>query len=96
MVSKRHTLQAMELSRRLQTAVKIVSKPPAPSNGGPDLQPCGPAGLLVLLLIKADDVEINPGPTTTHKQGFAISAINKYTVGSSYRYGAKGLNTGYI
>ena len=35
--SKRHSLQAVELSRRLQTAVQIVSKPPAPSNGGPDL-----------------------------------------------------------
>ena len=30
--------------------------------------PCGPAGWLALLLIKADDVETNPGPTATHKQ----------------------------
>ena len=31
-------------------------------------RPCGPAGWLALLLIKAGDVETNPGPTTTHKQ----------------------------
>ena len=30
------------------------------------------------LLIKAGDVETNPGPT--NKSGFAISAINKYTL----------------
>ena len=29
---------------------------------------CGPAGWLALLLIKAGDVETNPGPTTTQKQ----------------------------
>ena len=34
MGSKRHSLQAVELSRRLQTAVKMVSKSPAPSNWG--------------------------------------------------------------
>ena len=50
--SKRHSLQAVELSRRLQT----------------DLPYCGQAGWLALLLIKAADVETNPGPTTTHKQ----------------------------
>ena len=33
--SKRHSLQAVELSRWLQTAVQIVSKPPTSSNGGP-------------------------------------------------------------
>ena len=33
--SKRHSLQSVELSRRLHTAVQIVSKPPAPSNGEP-------------------------------------------------------------
>ena len=31
--SKRHSIQAVELSRPLQTAVQIVSKPPAPCNG---------------------------------------------------------------
>ena len=29
---------------------------------------CGPAGWLALLLLKTDDVETNPGPTTSHKQ----------------------------
>ena len=33
--SKRHSLQAVELSQRTQAAVQIVSKLPAPSNGGP-------------------------------------------------------------
>ena len=32
---KRHSLQAVELSQRTQAAVQIVSKLPAPSNGGP-------------------------------------------------------------
>ena len=33
--SKRHTLQAVELSQWFQAAVQIVSNLPAPSNGGP-------------------------------------------------------------
>ena len=33
--SKRHSLQAVELSQRTQTAVQIVSNLPAPSNGCP-------------------------------------------------------------
>ena len=33
--SKRHGLQAVELSQRSQTAVQIVSNPPAPSNEAP-------------------------------------------------------------
>ena len=33
--SKRHSLQAVELSQRIQAAVQIVSNLPAPSNGGP-------------------------------------------------------------
>ena len=62
----------LELSRRLQTAVQIVSKAPATSNGGPIYRffwasrPCKPAGWLALLLITYGDVETNPGPTTTH------------------------------
>ena len=32
-------------------------------------RPCGPAGWLAMLLIKARDVETNPGPTTIRKQG---------------------------
>ena len=55
------------------TSVQIVSNPPTPSNVGPiyrfwEGRPCGPAGWLALLLIKASDVETNPGPNTTHKQ----------------------------
>ena len=57
-VSKRRNLQALELSLQLQTAVEIVSKTPAPSNGGSS-QPCGPAGWLGLLLINEGDVETN-------------------------------------
>ena len=33
--SKRHSLQAVELSQWLQAAVQIVSNLPAPNNGGP-------------------------------------------------------------
>ena len=33
--SKRHSLQAVELSQWSQAAVQIVSNPLAPSNGGP-------------------------------------------------------------
>ena len=32
--SKRHSIQAVELSQRTQAAVQIVSNLPAPSNGG--------------------------------------------------------------
>ena len=71
--SKRHSLQAVELSQWIQTAVQIVSKPPALSIGGPIYRfgasrPCEPAGRLAMLLIKADYVETNPGPTTSHKR----------------------------
>ena len=53
--------------------VQIVSTLPAPRNGCPITVswaswPCGPAGWLVMLLIKAGDVETNPSPTTTRKQ----------------------------
>ena len=56
--SKRHSLQAVELSQWTQAAVQIVSNLPAPSNGGPiyrfwACRPCGPAGWLALLLTKA-------------------------------------------
>ena len=64
--SKRHSLQAVELSQRTQAAVQIVSNLSAPSNGGPiyrfwACRPCGPAGWLALLLTTAGDVETNPG-----------------------------------
>ena len=53
--------------------MQIVSSPAAPSNGGPITvllasRPCGPAEWLAILLIKAGDVETNPGPNTTRKQ----------------------------
>ena len=56
----------------LANPVQIVSTPPSPSNGGLITvfwasRPCGPAGWLAMLPIKAGDVETNPGPTTTHK-----------------------------
>ena len=52
---------------------KIVSNHPTPSNGGPIYRflashPCRTAGWLALLLIKAGDVETNPGPTTLNKR----------------------------
>ena len=58
----RHSIQEVYLSQRIQTSVQIVSKDPAPSNGGPIFcfwasQPCVPAGWM--LLIKAGDVETN-------------------------------------
>ena len=54
---------------------------------------CGLAGLLALLLIKAGDVETNQvRQHHTYESGFAISAINKYILGSRYPC-ATGLNT---
>ena len=52
---------------------KLCRNLPPPSNDGPiysfwTSRPCGPAACLVLLLIKAGDIETNSGPTTTHKQ----------------------------
>ena len=57
----------------LANPVQIVSTPPAPSNGYPITvlwasRPCEPAGWLAMLLLKAGDVETNPGPTTTRTQ----------------------------
>ena len=66
---KRHSLQAVELSWRLQTAVQIVSKPPASTGAR--------FTWLALLLIKAGDVETNPGPTTTHKQVWIYDICHK-------------------
>ena len=73
--SKRHSLQAVELSQWSQIAGQIVSNLPVPSNGGSiklwggggASRSCGPAGWLALLLTKAGDVETNPDPTT-HKR----------------------------
>ena len=80
--SKRHSLQAVELSQRTQAAVQIVSNLPAPSNGGPiyrfwACRPSGPAGWLALLLTKAGDVETNPGPTTLNKKVWICDICHK-------------------
>ena len=58
----------------LLNAAQIVLTPPAPRNGGPFLpffwaaRPSRPAGWLALLLLKAGDVETNPGPKHTRTQ----------------------------
>ena len=44
-------------------------------------RPCGPTGWLALLLIKAGDVETNPGPTTTHKQVWICDICHKQVHG---------------
>ena len=53
---------------------------------------CGPAGWLALLLLKAGDVETNPGPQNV-KSGSAISATEK-SIGSRHRLGATTRSTG--
>ena len=80
--SKRHNLQAVELSQRIQAAVQIVSNLPAPSNGARftvfwACRSCGPAGWLALLLTKAGDVETNPGPTTLNKKVWICDICHK-------------------
>ena len=80
--SKRHSLQAVELSQRTQTAVQIMSNLPAPSNGSPiyrfwTCRPCGPDGWLALLLTKVGDVETNPGPTTLNKKVWICDICHK-------------------
>ena len=76
--SKRHGLQAVEMSQRTRAAVQIVSNLPDLSFCA--CRPCGPAGWLALLLTKAGDVETNPGPTTLNKQVWICDiCINKYT-----------------
>ena len=66
--SKRHSLQAVELSQRTQAAVQIVSNLPAMGARFTVFWACGPAGWLALLLTKVGDVETNPGPTTLNKK----------------------------
>ena len=55
---------AVELSQRTQAAVRISPR----FTVFWACRPCGPAGWLALLLTKAGDVEINPGPTTLNKK----------------------------
>ena len=70
--SKRHRLHAVELSHRSGKPCANCVDHSRPLEWGPDYcflasRPCGPAGWLAMLLIKADDVETNPGPTLTCK-----------------------------
>ena len=63
--------------------MQIGSNHPAPSNGGLiyrfflACRPCGPAGWLALLLTKAGDDEINPGPTTLNKRVWICDIFHK-------------------
>ena len=60
-------------------------KTSCPQQWGPDLpfwgvsRPCGPARWLALLLIKAGDIETNPGQTTTHKRVWICDIGHKQT-----------------
>ena len=77
--SKRHSLQAVELSQRTQAAVQIVSNLPAPAMEArfTVFGACGPAGWLALLLTNAGDVETNPGPTTLNKKVWICDICHK-------------------
>ena len=76
--SKRHSLQAVELSQWTQAAVQIVSNLPAPSSGGPIYRFLGmQTGWLALLLTKAGDVETIPGPTTLNKKVWICDICQK-------------------
>ena len=66
-----HTRRALS-QRSVKPCANCVD-PSRPQQWVPDYRflasrPCRPAGWLVILLIKAGDVETNPGPTITHKQ----------------------------
>ena len=64
--SKRHCLQAVELSHQSQTLPSQAMW--ARFTVSWTSRPCRPAGWLALLLTKAGDVQTNPGPTTTTKR----------------------------
>ena len=66
--SKRHSLQAVELSQWTQAAVQIVSNLPTHGARFTVFGACIPAGWPALLLTKAGDVETNPCPTTLNKK----------------------------
>ena len=71
--SKRHSLQAVELSQRTQAAVQIVLNLPVFWA----CRPCGPAGWLAMLLTKAGDVKTDPGPTTLNKKVWICDICHK-------------------
>ena len=69
----RHSLYTVELSHRSVKPCANCVYSSRPSNGGPiyrcgGSRSCGFTGWLGLLLIKAGDVETNPGSTTTPKK----------------------------
>ena len=68
--SKRHNLHAVELSQRSgKPCINCVDpSSPAMITVFWAIRPCEPTGWLAMLLVKAVDVETNPGPTTTRKQ----------------------------
>ena len=62
--------------------------PSCPQQWRPDLhfgasRPCGPAGCLALLLIKAGDVQTNPGPITTRKQVWTCDICHRQIHGTT-------------
>ena len=65
--SKRHSIHAVELSQRYGKPCATCVDPSCPEQWWHDYlfwgesRSCGPAGWLAMLLIKADDVETNPG-----------------------------------
>ena len=72
--SKRHSLQAVELSQWFQAAVQIVSNLPAPIYrflGIPAMRTRWMAGAA------AGDVETNPGPTTLNKKVWICDICHK-------------------
>ena len=80
--SKRHSLQAVELSQRTQAAVQIVSNLPAPSNGGPIYRFLGMPAMRTPWMAGAaaharGDVTINLGPTTWNKQVWICDICHK-------------------
>ena len=81
--SKRHSLQAVELSQRTQAAVQIVSNLHAPSNGGPIYRFGGMPAMRTRWMAGAaahksgGDVETNPGPTTLNKQVWICDICHK-------------------
>ena len=73
--SKRHRLHAVELSQRSgKPCANCVDLSHSQQWAS---RPCGPAGLLTMLLIKAGDVETYPGPTTTRKQVWSCDICHR-------------------
>ena len=79
--SNRNSLQAVELSQRLQTAVQMVWKPPTPRNEGPIHSCFGKPAMRTRWMASAapHKREANPGPTTTdtHTQVWICDMCHK-------------------